>query len=363
MKKLAIIIIIGLSAIIATAQSPTMDNITVKKRTTSSNFLALYYGTNAQFVGNQEDLQKFWGFSADSETSNLVHFSQCSNVYPYAMNLVTNMMTLKIHGILDATTLAVGGVDITTTPTKLNYLTSATGTTGTVSTNMVFSTSPTFATSVIGGSSFDVFNTSSTTINAFGAATTMNIGGTPTTTVTHNYSTNATANATTKTINLATGGVSGSTTVLNMGSASGTTYSAIGGAYSSSYTLKVYGTIYATGAITSNSDIRTKTVFGKIDNVIDSINKVDVIQFVFNKDKKSILHYGYSAQNLNSIFPVVARHNKDDTYELDHLGISAINTKAIQELSKENDELKKRVENLERRMLKIEMLIQKYHLK
>lgn len=41
-------------------------------------------------------------------------------------------------------------VAVTTTATKLNYLTSATGTTGTTSTNVVFSTSPTLVTPVLG---------------------------------------------------------------------------------------------------------------------------------------------------------------------------------------------------------------------
>lgn len=42
----------------------------------------------------------------------------------------------------------------------------------------VFNTTPTFATSVVGSVSMDVFNTISTTVNAFGAATTLNIGAT-----------------------------------------------------------------------------------------------------------------------------------------------------------------------------------------
>lgn len=41
-------------------------------------------------------------------------------------------------------------VDLTSTSTKLNYLTSATGTTGTASTNIVFSTSPTLVTPLLG---------------------------------------------------------------------------------------------------------------------------------------------------------------------------------------------------------------------
>jgi hypothetical protein len=83
--------------------------------------------------------------------------------------------------------------------------------------------SPTFTTSVTGSTSMDVFNTDSTTVNAFGAATTLNVGGTPTTAVTHNYSANATASSTTKTVNLATGGATGSTTNVNIGSANGGT--------------------------------------------------------------------------------------------------------------------------------------------
>lgn len=67
-----------------------------------------------------------------------------------------------------------------------------------------------------------LWNTVATTVSAFGAATTMTIGGTPTTAITHNYSTNATATGTTKTINFGTGGAAGSTTAINIGSATGT---------------------------------------------------------------------------------------------------------------------------------------------
>ena len=42
----------------------------------------------------------------------------------------------------------------------------------------VFGTTPTFTTSVVGSASMDVFNTTSTTVNGFGAATTMTLGAT-----------------------------------------------------------------------------------------------------------------------------------------------------------------------------------------
>lgn len=88
--------------------------------------------------------------------------------------------------------------------------------TGTV---VAMQTSPSFITSVIGDATFAAFNTVTTNLSLGGAATTMLIGGTPTTAVTHTYSGNATATATTKTVNIAPNGASGSTTVLNLGSA------------------------------------------------------------------------------------------------------------------------------------------------
>lgn len=48
------------------------------------------------------------------------------------------------------TPFTVGAVSVTTTGTRLNYLTSAAGTTGTTSTNIVFSTSPTLVTPTLG---------------------------------------------------------------------------------------------------------------------------------------------------------------------------------------------------------------------
>ncbi len=55
-------------------------------------------------------------------------------------------------------------VAVTTTATKLNYLTSATGTTGTTSTNVVFSTSPTFVTPTLGAATATSINFGGTTL-------------------------------------------------------------------------------------------------------------------------------------------------------------------------------------------------------
>jgi hypothetical protein len=84
--------------------------------------------------------------------------------------------------------------------------------------------SPTVSTSIIAGSSsFDLLNTTATTLNAFGAAATGNIGYSGTDNSTTNISTGAAASGKTKTLNLATGAASGSTSNVNVGSANGGT--------------------------------------------------------------------------------------------------------------------------------------------
>jgi 6-phosphogluconolactonase (cycloisomerase 2 family) len=89
---------------------------------------------------------------------------------------------------------------------------------------LVFGTSPSFTTSIVAASAtMGLFDTTATTVDAFGATTTLNLGYDSTAASTTNISTGAVANATTKTVNIGTGGAAGSTTNINLGSASGGT--------------------------------------------------------------------------------------------------------------------------------------------
>jgi hypothetical protein len=90
---------------------------------------------------------------------------------------------------------------------------------------LVFGTSPSFTTSIVAASAtMGLFDTTATTVNAFGATTTLNLGYDGTAASTTNISTGATATATTKTVNLGTDGAAGSTTNINIGSSvAGTT--------------------------------------------------------------------------------------------------------------------------------------------
>jgi len=107
--------------------------------------------------------------------------------------------------------------------------------------------SPSITTSIVTGSaSLDVFNTTATTLNAFGASTTLTIGYNSTASSTTNIVTGATGSGNTKTINIGTGSASGSTTDLNLGSANGGTV-AIGNNATVGGTLSVTGNTNLTG--------------------------------------------------------------------------------------------------------------------
>lgn len=147
-----------------------------------------------------------------------------------SMTLVTPALGTPASGILTSCTglpvstgisgLGTGVATLLATFSSANLLAALTDETGTgVS---VFGTSPTFTTSVIGGASFDVFDTVSTTINAFGAATTLSLGYDGTDTSTTSINTGAAASGKTKTINIGTGSAASSTTTISLGSTSGT---------------------------------------------------------------------------------------------------------------------------------------------
>lgn len=80
-----------------------------------------------------------------------------------ALNLKANLASPTFTGTVTIPTpFTIGAVSLTTTATRLNYLTSAGGTTGTASTNIVFSTSPTLVTPTLGVAKATSLNTGTT---------------------------------------------------------------------------------------------------------------------------------------------------------------------------------------------------------
>lgn len=149
--------------------------------------------------------------------------------------------------------LGTGVATFLATPSSANLASAVTDETG--SGALVFGTSPAITTSLTTGStSFDLLNTTATTVNFAGAATTFTVGNTATAAQTvnmftastgastYNFATGATANATTKAINIGTNGVSGSTTNIAIGSSAGTSTTTVNGDLTVGGNLTVSGT-------------------------------------------------------------------------------------------------------------------------
>lgn len=84
------------------------------------------------------------------------------------INLKANIASPTFTGTVTIPTpFTLGATSVTSTGTQLNYLNSATGTTGTTSTNLVFSTSPTLTTPILGVAKATSLNTG-TTLNGKG---------------------------------------------------------------------------------------------------------------------------------------------------------------------------------------------------
>ena len=190
--------------------------------------------------------QQFSGagtYSADGVTLQ-VNGSQFAIKDTYAgQTSITTLGTVSVGTWQGATIgAAYGGTGVTSlgsglstwfvTPSSSNLAAAITDETG--SGSLVFGTSPSFTTSVVSsGASMDVFNTTATTVNAFGAATSLSIGSSATSpqtvnmftsstdSSTYNIATGATASTRTKAINLGTGGLSGSATNITLGSSAG----------------------------------------------------------------------------------------------------------------------------------------------
>lgn len=89
-----------------------------------------------------------------------------------------NVLTFAGGTITFPTPFTLGATSVTTTGTQLNYLNAATGTTGTTTTNVVFSTSPTLTTPVLGVASATSINKVAITAPATSATLTIADGKT-----------------------------------------------------------------------------------------------------------------------------------------------------------------------------------------
>jgi len=259
-------------------------------------------------------------------------------------------LTTHVSGILP---VANGGTNASAAGiTAFNNITgySASGATGTTSTNLVFSTSPalttpTVVTSIDGGATF----------SAFASSTALTIGSTATgASSTTNIATAALSGVFTKAINIGTGGTTSSTTTINMGSATNGSTIIRGSLAVGSVTANTTdGAIWASNNVTAfaASDIKFKENVRDIPNAVEKVGMIGGKLFDWSDkyiesmggEHEYFLHKsdaGVIAQDVKKAIPELVRARDDGSLAVDYPKLVALAFAAIKELKAEIDELK-----------------------
>lgn len=136
--------------------------------------------------------------------------------------------------------------------------------------------------------------------------------------------------------------------------------------------LQVWGTQYSNGVNnsiyvqgyevqTNASDRRLKKRIKQCkEKAIEIIRKIKINKFEWRKPRnhnRKKVDFGYIAQDLKEVLSSLVDYNKEyDTYQINLLNLSALQTKAIQELMEENEDLKQKQETMQKQ---IDFLINK----
>jgi hypothetical protein len=265
---------------------------------------------------------------------------------------LTASNTLTLTGT-DASSVAFGtGGTVAYTANKLSVFasTSSSELAGVISDEtgtgvLVFGTAPTFTTSIDGGATF----------GAFASVTAGTIGYTGTgASSTWNISTAALTGAFTKTLNIGTGGTTGSTTTINIGSSITGQTLIRGGLAVGSTTNTTDGEIRATAAITSYySDDRLKDRKGNIENALEKVLSLDGFHYTANETAAALGYdsskeeVGLSAQQVQAVLPEIVKPAPiDDKYlTIQYERMIPLLVEAIKEQQKQIEELKAKLGN------------------
>jgi len=117
--------------------------------------------------------------------------------------------------------------------------------------------------------------------------------------------------------------------------------------------LHVVGDICYTGTIGGCSDRRYKTDINRLDNALDKISKLRGVSFNWKIDQYPEYKFseneqvGLIAQEVKDVLPQVVSEDDNGYYNVDYSKITPLLIEAIKELKAENDNLKKRLSEIE----------------
>ena len=117
------------------------------------------------------------------------------------------------------------------------------------------------------------------------------------------------------------------------------------------------------GAYTAISDARLKTNVRSIGTILPTVLQLNPSRYQFKEDEKERDYIGFLAQEVEQLFPALvhktsAEREGNPEYTLDYSGFGILAIKAIQEQQETIDEQAKKIEDLEKRLAKLEALLQ-----
>lgn len=114
------------------------------------------------------------------------------------------------------------------------------------------------------------------------------------------------------------------------------------GTTSPSVALDVAGDIEYTGTIADVSDIRLKTDIAPLQGSLMKVTNLEGISFRMKDDAQARTEFGFSAQDLQKVYPELVQTADDEmgTMTVNYIGLIAPMAEAIKELKAENDKLR-----------------------
>ena len=98
------------------------------------------------------------------------------------------------------------------------------------------------------------------------------------------------------------------------------------------------------GSINNPSDINIKNNIVPINNdIIESVSKLNPVEFRYNTDSQHKKHYGLIAQELELIYPELVSNNLSDIKSVNYIELIPILLAKMQQMQIEIDQLKKKI--------------------
>jgi hypothetical protein len=232
----------------------------------------------------------------------------------------TNATTLNVGQA--ATTVSIGAATGTAT---INNATTAISGAATVGSTLAVTGNTTLTgdIAVNGGditttnTTASVFDTTATTLNVGGAATTLNVADDVITAQTINIGTGATGTGATKTINIGTGGATGSTTNVNIGDADGGTVSIARDLAVDTNVLKVDATNNRVGINVTSPTVALDVLGQLLVSSTASINGITLAN-MSGETKTNYLHFNPATSGTSQVGSVAVLVTKSGVSDLDN---------------------------------------------